>query len=140
VQHGSLSRAAAIKLAQQAADPPYRSRVAFYRQPRPQEAGYNAGTDGDFQIWSRTHPRATTYLSDSVSETIFRRDLGGSWVIVVNEIMAGGNLPEAERFADKVLVLVQSNGVACVIETIPYRGKSFAADPATAPLFCLAGP
>jgi hypothetical protein len=136
VRAGSLSRDVAVQLAQKAADPPYRRRVAFHRQPQPGEAGYSHQKDGDFYAWSRAHPFATTYLSDSVSETIFRPDLGGSWIIVVNEIMAGGSLDDSERFADKVLVLVRSDRVACVIETKPYRGEQFAADPATNAFSC----
>ncbi len=136
VRAGSLSREAAVQLAQKAADPPYRRRVAFHRQPQPEEAGYNHQKDGDFYAWSRAHPFATTYLSDSASETIFRPDLGGSWIIVVNEIMAGGSLQDSERFADKVLVLVRPDRVACVIETKPYRGEQFAADPATGAFSC----
>jgi len=131
VKTGAISRKEAIDLARQVADIPYRRRVAFTRQPNPRDAGYDYGRDGDFYAWSERHPAATTYLSDSVSETIYRPDLGGAWVIVVNEIMAGGSLPEKQRFADKVLVLVQSNRKACVIETAPYKGKPFKRDPNT---------
>jgi hypothetical protein len=50
--------------------------------------------------------------------------------------MAGGSLPDDERFADKVLVLVGADRRACVIGTVPYQGGSFPRDPATAPLRC----
>jgi hypothetical protein len=57
-------------------------------------------------------------------------------VVVVHEIMAGGNVPDAERFADKVMVFVGADRRACVIETVSYKGASFSRDPATAPLRC----
>jgi len=136
VRSGSLSRAAAIKLAQEAADPPYRARVAFHRQPREEETGYSREKHGDYYLWSRKHPFATTYLSDSVSKTVFRPDLGGAWVIVVDEIMAGGSVADEQRFADKVLVLVRPDATACVIETRRYRGEQFSVDPDLAAFSC----
>jgi len=136
VMSGAMSRDEAVVLARKVADVPYRAKVRFDSQPSPAEAGYDSARDGDFYEWSRRNPNATTYLSDSLGETVYRADLGGAWVIVVHEIMAGGSVPEAQRFADKVMVLVQADRRACAIETIPYKGASFSRDPATAPLRC----
>ncbi|HEY5721219.1 MAG TPA: hypothetical protein VIT45_02760 [Allosphingosinicella sp.] len=136
VMSGRMSRDDAILLARKVADAPYRSKVRFHRQPSMEEAGYDGARDGDFQEWSRRNPNATTYLSDSIGETVYRPDLGGAWVVIVNEIMAGGSVPDSERFAEKVMVLVQPDRRACVIETIPYKGASFGRDPATAALRC----
>lgn len=136
VTSGSMSRDEAILLARKVADVPYRPRVRFDRQPSMEEAGYVGSRDGDFHEWSRRNPHATTYLSDSIGETVYRADLGGGWVVVVHEIMAGGSVPESERFADKVMVFVGADGRACVIDTIPYKGASFSRDPATTPFRC----
>ena len=133
---GAIGRKEAIQLAQAVADKPYLSRVAFHRQPEPREAGYVSSRDGDFYAWSRKNPHATTHLADSVSETVYRPDLGGGWAIVVNEIMAGGSVPDGERFADKVLVFVTPDRRACVIETAPYKGVALKHDPASAVLRC----
>lgn len=130
VTKGSIDRPEAIRLAQSVADPPYRSRVRFHRQPTG-DVGYDH-REGDFMEWSRRNPWATTYLADSVGETVYRPDLGGSWMVVVHETMAGGSLPDAERFSDKVLVLVQADRRACVLETRPRRGADFILDPRTA--------
>lgn len=136
VASGKMSRDDAILLARKIADVPYRPRVRFDHQPGMEEAGYDAARDGDFHQWSLRNPHASTYLSDSIGETVYRADLGGGWVVVVNEIMAGGSVPEKERFADKVMVFVGADRRACVIETIPYKGASFSRDPAKAPLRC----
>jgi len=136
VTAGALSRARAIVLAQAVANKPYRPRVAFDHQPSNEESGYDYQRDGDYQVWSRAHPAATTYLGDSISEAIYRPDLGGGWVIVVNEIMAGGSLPDSQRFADKVLVFVSPDGKACALETRKYRGDPFAQDPKTVKFSC----
>jgi hypothetical protein len=65
-------------------------------------------------------PRGT-YLMDVVQDIRFRPDLN-VWLVEVAEIEAGGNLPESERFTDRVLVQVGAGGMACVISTTPYNG------------------
>jgi len=135
VLEGELSREDAVAAAQAVADPPYLARVAFSKQPDPARAGYNYQRDGDFYDWSRKNPFATTYLANEPSLTAYRTDLR-AWVIVLDEIMAGGSLPESQRFADKVLVLVDRRGRACVLETVPYRGRAFSLDPKAAQLGC----
>ena len=136
VADGALTFREAAVLAQGVAEVPYRPRVAFLRQPLPAEAGYDHQRDGDFQEWSRRNPRATTYLSNSVGQSVHRPDLGGVWLIVLNETMAGGTLPDEQRFADKVLVLVGPDRRACVLETVRHSGGEFRTDLRTAKPGC----
>lgn len=140
VATGALSRDRAVALAQDAADRPYIPRVAFRHQPTMEQAGYTPGSGGggsdDRQAWDDAHPAATTYLSNGARDAVYRPDLGGGWVVVVDEIMAGGRLPDGQRFADKVLVFVTAGGKACAIETRRYKGDDFSRDPATAGFSC----
>jgi len=50
--------------------------------------------------------------------------------------MAGGSLPDSQRFADKVLVFVGPDGKACALETRKYRGAPFTQDPKTVKFSC----
>ena len=143
VMPGALSRERAVNSAKDAAARPYLPRVAFRHQPSFEEAGYKPGAGGgahseldDREAWDNAHPTATTYLNDGPRDTIYRPDLGGGWVVVMDEILAGGRIPDSQRFADKVLVFVNANGKACVIETRKYKGEDFSRDPRTALFTC----
>ena len=120
----------AKKIAETIAHEPYLSRVKFYTQPSPEEAGYPGYDVIDFYEWSRANPDATTYLSSSLRDWYYQNE---AWVFLFQVNKAGGSENGPDRFNDLVLVKVEKKG-ACIVEISAER--SFKTNLKTDSLVC----